>query len=564
MLLFGFIFILALSDHVVSAASPKSQMGVLDLSHWQFERDGIVSLNGEWEFYWQQLLDPTHFHHQGTDPLPVAYLNVPQSWRSSIHDNRNISPDGFGTYRLLIQLDDQTIGKDMALHIPFQFTSYRLWVNSTEGARSGTVGKSSNESVPQFRSRLVPFTPTSSTVEVIVQVSNFHHREGGLRNSIKLGLLHQLELRTARRQAADLFLFGGITMMALYNTALYFWLKHLPPLYLGIFSLIVSLRGLVTSEQMIQWLLPQLPWSWQLKMEYISSYLALPVFIMFMHSLYPLELSHVSVWLTSIIGAFGGMFTLLVLVRLSSVLIPYFEIIVVLLFLYLARVVWLAVVHHRSDVWVLFLGGLIFAVAVLLDMLHYRSLGFDIDLTPYGLFLFMLLHSFALAARFSSAEYYAMLDYLVQKPNRRALVHRLRELFAQIRPEDQTFSIVMFDIDGFKYVNDTFGHDVGDSVLKEVARITSEQLHTTDVLGRWGGEEFLVIAPGATLERARHLGEMLRRRIEEHHFTSVGHLTASFGVACRHEGDSLECLIKKADNALYQAKAAGGNAVESA
>ncbi len=125
------------------------------------------------------------------------------------------------------------------------------------------------------------------------------------------------------------------------------------------------------------------------------------------------------------------------------------------------------------------------------------------------------------------------------------------------------FAVVMYDIDHFKAVNDTHGHQVGDRVLVDLARIISGHIRQTDVLARWGGEEFMILAPNCDGEQAVRHAEKLRRLVEDFVFDGVGKVTCSFGVAQFRDGDTAETLTARADEALYAAKRAGRNRVRS-
>jgi diguanylate cyclase (GGDEF)-like protein/PAS domain S-box-containing protein len=123
-------------------------------------------------------------------------------------------------------------------------------------------------------------------------------------------------------------------------------------------------------------------------------------------------------------------------------------------------------------------------------------------------------------------------------------------------------SISMFDIDHFKAVNDTFGHNVGDYVLKTIAQIVKNSLRELDYLVRWGGEEFLIIAPDTTVRGAEIMAERIRKLIESYKFDKVDKLTVSFGVTQFKEDENQDTFIKRADDAMYQAKEKGRNRVE--
>jgi diguanylate cyclase (GGDEF)-like protein len=119
----------------------------------------------------------------------------------------------------------------------------------------------------------------------------------------------------------------------------------------------------------------------------------------------------------------------------------------------------------------------------------------------------------------------------------------------------------MYDIDHFKAVNDTHGHHAGDRVLTGLCRIVACNLRQTDVLARWGGEEFMILSPNCDAQQAFELAEKLRRLIEEFVFDEVGTMTCSFGVAQFQDGDTAEALTSRADAAMYAAKQKGRNRV---
>jgi diguanylate cyclase (GGDEF)-like protein/PAS domain S-box-containing protein len=121
------------------------------------------------------------------------------------------------------------------------------------------------------------------------------------------------------------------------------------------------------------------------------------------------------------------------------------------------------------------------------------------------------------------------------------------------------FSVVMFDIDHFKRVNDEFGHAVGDCVLRRLADVVGQQVRRTDILARWGGEEFMLLLSETGLEHALQLAEATRRRVGQTHFQSLESLTISLGVAEYRPGETVATLLKRVDDALYGAKKGGRN-----
>ena len=155
----------------------------------------------------------------------------------------------------------------------------------------------------------------------------------------------------------------------------------------------------------------------------------------------------------------------------------------------------------------------------------------------------------------------AQTDVLTGIPNRRAVEALLKQEVQRASRYDLPLSLIVFDLDHFKQLNDTLGHDAGDKVLVGVARTVESRLCESDQFGRWGGEEFAVVTKETSFTSACQLADRIRKTIENHEFEQGYRLSASFGVATHRPGDSVATLFKRADVALYRAKALGRNRV---
>lgn len=120
----------------------------------------------------------------------------------------------------------------------------------------------------------------------------------------------------------------------------------------------------------------------------------------------------------------------------------------------------------------------------------------------------------------------------------------------------------MFDIDHFKAVNDSYGHDVGDTVLQKLTALAKMHIRSSDRISRWGGEEFMIMMPHVDLDEARIATEKLRMLVEEYDFDEPEHITISIGLATLKDSDDIESFYKRVDEALYLAKENGRNRVE--
>lgn len=159
-------------------------------------------------------------------------------------------------------------------------------------------------------------------------------------------------------------------------------------------------------------------------------------------------------------------------------------------------------------------------------------------------------------------DFRATTDPLTGLYNRRKFNRELAAEMLRAKRHNTPLSLVMFDIDHFKRINDTYGHPAGDSVLVQLAHVVSAQMRGHDVLARWGGEEFVILAPGSDGLAALQFAERLRDQMSTVDFEQVGKVSCSFGVAELADREAPESLIARADAALYRAKLAGRDCVE--
>lgn len=158
----------------------------------------------------------------------------------------------------------------------------------------------------------------------------------------------------------------------------------------------------------------------------------------------------------------------------------------------------------------------------------------------------------------------ATTDPLTGLFNRRRFNRELAKEILRAARYKSPLSLVLFDIDRFKSINDTYGHQAGDKLLIELSRFVSAQIRANDVLTRWGGDEFMILTPGCSVEMAAQMAENLRSALQGIVIDGVGTISCSFGVAQFEEGDTPDTLMARADEAMYEAKVQGRNRVAAA
>ena len=156
-----------------------------------------------------------------------------------------------------------------------------------------------------------------------------------------------------------------------------------------------------------------------------------------------------------------------------------------------------------------------------------------------------------------SLEISARIDHLTQVSNRMQLDYQLRSEYERVLRYGGEFSVLLMDIDNFKEINDTLGHQLGDAILKAFASFITESVRKTDYFGRWGGDEFVLILPSTSGEKAMVVAEQLRLRLAERELEQLCPVRMSIGIAEYQAEDTVESILMRADNALYKAKQSG-------
>ena len=167
----------------------------------------------------------------------------------------------------------------------------------------------------------------------------------------------------------------------------------------------------------------------------------------------------------------------------------------------------------------------------------------------------------ALYRSYTKLQKMAEEDELTQTYNRRKLREILQAEIERTQRHETPLCVILFDVDNFKSINDTYGHNVGDNVLQHLAKIVKNSIRVNDTFGRWGGEEFLVILPHMKLEEANKVCEKIRLLISQTIFEKVDTLTCSFGLCMYEKEMNIDRFVNRCDKAMYQAKMLGKNCV---
>ena len=379
---------------------PTAKKGVIDLRHWNFEKDGNLTLDGQWEFYWQKFLSPHDF--EAPNRLPEKYLvKVPGKWNDSENKNTSVAHLGYATYRLRVLLP-KTLGTKLGMKIAWLNTSARMFVNDRQILQLGTPGTTKTETKPESHPRIIRIYSEHSEVTLLIQIANFHHRKSGIMHSLTLGKQQQIRQNHLQKMLYNMFLVGIILFVGLYHLSL-FWLrrKNLAVLYFGILCIILSIRNLATNKILME--IAPVPWQVLIKMEYLGFYASIGVSILYIRAIFPKEIHRI---VTHIILWVSGTGTFLVL--LTSPLwfthtLEFFQITIIIVILYLMYVVLAANFRGRKEARMFLIGGLVLFVTIINDMLFVNRLLNIGYLLPIGFAAFILSQSYLLAILYSQA-----------------------------------------------------------------------------------------------------------------------------------------------------------------
>ena len=379
---------------------PKAVKGVLDLSGWNLIEDGPVDLMGEYEFFWMQHLLPEDFSHTSSSEK-IEFITVPGYWAGHILGDKKLPGHGYVTYRLNVVLNEQD--EPLALRTVEIANAHVIYVNGQKVGSLGIPGNSRETTVPRQFPQIFDFVHKTNQVEIIIQVSNFHHRRGGIWEVIQLGRETDLRKAEERRIRFDLFLIGSIFLMALYHLGLFMVRKKdRSPLYFSIFCFLMALRSLTTGGRYLILSFPDISWELMIKFEYLSFYLAVPAFGMFMQSIFPKFSERILFILELLAIAFAGM-VIFTPARVFTHTLNLYEIITLGTFIYGLYVIFASLNRKRIEASVFLLGFAIFFLATINDMLHVENIIHTGFYAQFGFFFFILSHAFLLSYRHSLA-----------------------------------------------------------------------------------------------------------------------------------------------------------------
>ena len=569
----------------------KNIGSTFDFANWHVE-DGGVTLKGHWEMHWQQQLSPKEWPKQ----VP-SLIDMPTTWDITTTENPAHPGKGFATFTTT--LTNLSTDVRWGLDIPEQSTSFRLFVNDNIVAEGGIAGLSRDSSEPYSGNQVIELGYLPSNVSITWHISNFYHASGGPWQVLTIGPYEEL------RHHYFLQTFDQALVVALAFIASLFLLiqylidrRYQASLVLSIFAFLIALRVGITDAQPLYQMLGVLNWQLHIRLCYLTMLIAPPLVLLWQRCVFPLEISRRTI---RYVSYFFVLPVLSVFLLPSDIFTQFLMPIQILLMAVMIIYSWSllkVLIRKRQGGFYVVLGAMMLIVSIFHDIAIYSQwVTNERQWVTYGLLLFLLslavnmlylrakqkqqvedLSKQLLAANKQlearvaqrttelaekadaleeandKLQILANIDGLTGVLNRRAFIEQL-EMLSRIKPN---VALLMIDVDHFKMINDTYGHGIGDQVLKRLSDVFLEMKREHDRVGRLGGEEFMVLLQDISAKGldsyCRRLVEFVRQ-IDFSDIAPIDGITISIGTTMEVlNPKNINDLMQQADDVMYQVK----------
>ncbi len=380
---------------------PMAIKGLLDLSGWRLSVDGPVSLKGEWEMYWQELLDPDQLSNL-PDDKPVVYFQMPSVWNDHQVGGTRLTGKGYATFRLRVKLHSNS--DTMAFRIPRVFCAYRLWVDEILVAEVGKVGASRKLMTPDFKAPIVIFHADKKEIAITLQISNFMHSRGGIRQAIKLGTKDQINSSRLFHVILESILIGVLLIMFLYHLALFLLRKKDEfNLYFSLICMFFMFRTAFSGEVVGYWFIQDVNWYLATKLEWMSVYVGPSLALGFFQTYFPEDGSQRLKQVAVIVGMIFGVVVLASPPMFFTSIFHYTTPLIIAFLAYGVFILAKALIHGRQGALVISIAYAVTFVAVVNDILHATEIIKTRFYISYGLLFFIIVQSVQLSIRASQA-----------------------------------------------------------------------------------------------------------------------------------------------------------------
>jgi signal transduction histidine kinase len=388
---------------------PSAQKGILNLSNWDFEKEGTVLIEGEWEFIPNELLTHDDYSKRFSPDRSIndSYIFVPSVWNNFILNKNNekgeityFGKEGYATYHLRLILPPI---KQIGIKIPDQGTTYKIFIGKDLIVEAGKVGKTKIESIPDYNHFTKTYFVNARELDVYVQISNYHYGKGGFWKSLEIGTPDTITKEREINLGLDLFISGALLIMGIYHLSLYsLRTVDKSTLWFGVMCILVFIRTLVTGEYFLYELYPNINFELAVKLEYLSFYLSFPVFTLFIRGIFIEFYQRYFRW--SVI--FSVLFAIPVVILEANVytkFINIFQIVFLISLIYILFILIKLSFNKNVDARIFLFGFFILTYTSINDILSANYIINTPFIGPLGLLFFIFSQSYLLSRRFSGS-----------------------------------------------------------------------------------------------------------------------------------------------------------------
>lgn len=549
-----------------------SPAGYIDLTSFNFDENLAIIPHTSFIFYQEELLGPEDFKR-----ADVIAEGVP------LDRAGRYNPGNYGTYRTVVKLTDSEMIYGLSAHSAMY--SQRLFIDGKEYPLVGMPGETKETTVPATHYYKVFFKPEAEKVEIIIQFANFYHHDYGGILPLSFGTQSNILNMVLLKQQQTSMLIGGLLVAFALFLGLFFFFGDSAFLWFSLINLSSLLRALTMNEKPITLLFTEMPWSIVIGLEYISLILLVLSVFMYINAIFEEALPKPLVLFVITVCLLYATMVLTIPPLIYTRFLPWFLVFAAGTGLYVSYMLIGNLVRKKAKWYpehvLLMAGVLIYILLSILNMwiFHTAWQNVFIGLSKMSTVIFIFINFIVFILRFfrldkkniALEKANATINNLLRSDALTGIANRLYfwEYFYKVQAyairHHSPISIVIADIDHFKAVNDQHGHQVGDQVLVEFAKLLKDNCREEDLPVRYGGEEFCILLVAADADRAYSQAERIRSKVEAATFGEQQlKITASFGVATLVENEDLDDLLKRADEALYKAKNNGRNRVVAA
>lgn len=295
---------------------PVAHRGIADLREIRNNDHFIVRLNGEWEFYWKEMLHPHDVEHGAH--RKSFYGKVPSYW--SGYSIPGIENEGYGTYRLRVLLPPG-YRNALAVDLPVFDSSFDIYINGKYLGGNGVPGRSEEETTPEYLGLFARVMPESDTIDIMINVANYHHRKGGFWLPARLGTFAEVQKKMANSWAAEWGVFSILAGFSLFFLVFFILApREKTMLFFSILCMGLALRPFFTAHYLINNLF-NLPWQWIIRLEYLDLFIITVSAWWFARHIYPSKSARATAWVMTLIFIPAGIFVLFSEAKLFSYLV---------------------------------------------------------------------------------------------------------------------------------------------------------------------------------------------------------------------------------------------------